>query len=208
MNDTDRAVQEAYQFNLFFLAAFVVGIFIAELCRKHDAGSANDDALKVSSTRLLLRPHLWTTPVALRGWLADTCFFSVFAFIAACPDGVFAFDLLQYQAATNPWQLVLPHLLTPVHAAFVYGSAAGGGTGLAAAFLRHPILISLSSFAIQAYIFQDTIFQLTAVPASTFSKVVFLPLLWTFATLYAIFLEKPCVLLMRRKLLGSQKASH
>lgn len=201
---------------------FGLGLVVAELCHRHDAIAASHDAAYATARELLSQPKLLLTATGLRGVLADACALGMLAFIALAPDDAMrgGYPSQDGVARGVPLLTMTPSgvtasstypVFTLVHAAFVYGSAAGGSAGVTAHLLRHPVLASLGSYAFAAYLLQFGLMEAMwlrwplgePVPPGgnpEFALAVYVALLWIIAVAYTDLLEGPAVLFARARI--------
>jgi len=130
-------------FPTFYWVSFVVGMCAAQLSVAHESELTGGEG---SATPWAM------TQLRLRGLLADVCVLLMFIYVCVLPQQYY--DLLH-----GVYQKRGEHLWTLVHTVVLYGSAAGGGAGVWAHCLRHPILVSLGKYAFAAFLFQVFVAQ-------------------------------------------------
>mmetsp|Transcript_104611 Transcript_104611/g.223594 ORF Transcript_104611/g.223594 Transcript_104611/m.223594 type:complete len:400 (+) Transcript_104611:99-1298(+) len=142
----------------------------------------------------------------VRGTLADLSVLVVVGVVICLPSSA-------EDGQRVGWEPLLNHGLAPLYAAFLYGSAARGGMGIAARLLRHDALVGLGALSFEVYLFQWPLHEgvqflgektglynmhegYRIMNPSAFMAFVFL--LWLAAGLYSEFIQGPVAHCLRR----------
>ena len=133
----------------------------------------------------------------VRGFLADG---AAAAYLSLCFTGV-------YDRFDSRMALVgAARTVGPLVALFLYGSSGGGGAGLAARALRHPVLLALGDVSLAVYLMHYPLANLwlatQAQPNlwSAYGAVAFLATLVASAALYTELVDKPVMRALTRSL--------
>ncbi|CAK0811956.1 unnamed protein product [Prorocentrum cordatum] len=167
------------------LADFAVGAACAALARRCSAAGL---------------PH-GRCGVVAHAALADASAVVAAALVLAVPSG----------GEREGWEALFSHGLTPLYAAFLFGSCARGSAGLAASLLSHGALVGLGEYSLEAYLFQwpmHEVFVALGDVTGAFSMrqrvndnacgfLAFAVCLWIFSAAYAEFVEAPLVRWLR-----------
>ncbi|CAE8670298.1 unnamed protein product [Polarella glacialis] len=172
------------------LADFALGVTTAALARRHAAAASSASEEDSDEQEPGMR-RVWA-----RGLLADGCILIVGLTCLCAP----------WYGGREGWEPLFNHGFGLLFAAFLYGSAAGGGSGLVARLFRHDVLVCLGAYSFEVYLFQypvHEIFVAVGDVSGAFDMrnakreynnnscgfVVFFFSLWLAAGLYAEFVE-------------------